>query len=245
MAFWDFIGARTRSENYQRYLAQGMTRSLVAMRAEDSSTRTVGRILLQLFYGILVPGGIFDRLLDRAHQRRLDRPVATAHDRAPWGGVAPDATLRSLNLAGDRLRSVTVERDGRLEEVTADFYVAAVPLEVMQGLVTPELARAAPSLSRLGELRTEWMNGIQFYLHTDLPLAARPYVYLDSNWALTSVSQRQFWSGFDLSQYGNGQVGGILSVDISNWIGARATSTAGRRRQPRRATRSRTKCGRS
>ena len=42
---------------------QGMTRSLVAMRAEESSTRTVGRILLQLFYGILVPGGVFDRLL--------------------------------------------------------------------------------------------------------------------------------------------------------------------------------------
>jgi uncharacterized protein with NAD-binding domain and iron-sulfur cluster len=63
VSFWDFIGARTRSENYRRYLGQGMTRSMVAMRAEDSSTRTVGRILLQLLYGILVPGGVFDRLL--------------------------------------------------------------------------------------------------------------------------------------------------------------------------------------
>ena len=63
ISFWDFIGASTRSENYRRYLGQGMTRSLVAMRAEESSTRTVGRILLQLFYGILVPGGVFDRLL--------------------------------------------------------------------------------------------------------------------------------------------------------------------------------------
>ena len=132
-AFWDFIGARTRSENYQRYLAQGMTRSLVAMRAEESSTRTVGRILLQLFYGILVPGGVFDRLLTGpTNDVWID----------PWRrhlagrlGVAllPNATLRSFNLAGDRLRGVTVERDGRLEEVTADFYVAAVPLEVMQG----------------------------------------------------------------------------------------------------------------
>ena len=42
-------------------------------------------------------------------------------------------------------------------------------------------------------------------------------VYLDSNWALTSISQRQFWRGYDLSQYGDGRVGGILSVDISNW----------------------------
>jgi uncharacterized protein with NAD-binding domain and iron-sulfur cluster len=42
ITFWDFIDAAARSENYRRYLGQGMTRSLVAMRAEDSSTRTVG-----------------------------------------------------------------------------------------------------------------------------------------------------------------------------------------------------------
>jgi 15-cis-phytoene desaturase len=62
--FWDFIEAQTKSVNYQRYLGEGLTRSLVAMRAEESSTRTVGRILWQLFFGILVPGRIFDRLLN-------------------------------------------------------------------------------------------------------------------------------------------------------------------------------------
>jgi uncharacterized protein with NAD-binding domain and iron-sulfur cluster len=61
------------------------------------------------------------------------------------------------------------------------------------------------------------MNGIQFYLETDEPLADGHAVYLDSNWALTSISQRQFWRNYDLSTYGNGRVGGILSVDISNW----------------------------
>jgi uncharacterized protein with NAD-binding domain and iron-sulfur cluster len=87
----------------------------------------------------------------------------------------------------------------------------------MQRLVTPALAAAAPSLSRLGELRTEWMNGIQFYLRTDLPLAHGHTVYLDSNWALTSISQAQFWRRYDLSQYGDGSARGLLSVDISNW----------------------------
>ncbi len=81
ITFWDFIGANARSENYRRYLGQGMTRSLVAMRAEESSTRTVGRILLQLFYGILVPGRVFDRLLGRADERRVDRSMANASDR--------------------------------------------------------------------------------------------------------------------------------------------------------------------
>ena len=42
-------------------------------------------------------------------------------------------------------------------------------------------------------------------------------IYLDSPWALTSISQRQFWNKVDLSQYGDGTVRGILSVDISDW----------------------------
>ena len=217
ITFWDFIDANARSENYRRYLGQGMTRSLVAMRAEDSSTRTVGRILLQLFYGILVPGRVFDRLLsgptndvwiDPWRKHLTDRLGVT---------LVPNATVRSFDLEGDRIRSVSVERNGRIEPVTADFHVAAMPVEVMQGFLTPELMRAAPSLARLGELRTEWMNGIQFYLGTDQPLADGHAIFLDSNWALTSISQRQFWRGYDLSAYGNGRVGGILSVDISNW----------------------------
>jgi uncharacterized protein with NAD-binding domain and iron-sulfur cluster len=216
ITFWDFIAAASHSENYRRYLGQGMTRSLVAMRAEDSSTRTVGRILLQLFYGILVPGRVFDRLLAgptndvwidpwRAH---LDRLGVT---------LVPHAVVRAFNVQGNRIGSVSVERDGRVEQVTADYYVAAVPVEVMQRLASPDLVRAAPSLSRLSELRTEWMNGIQFYLRTDAPLADGHAIYLDSNWALTSISQRQFWRDYELSRYGNGKVGGILSVDISNW----------------------------
>ena len=217
LPFWDFIGARTRSENYQKYLGQGMTRSLVAMRAEESSTRTVGRILLQLFYGILAPGGVFDRLLTGPTNDVWIDPWRRHLTERLGVVLAPNAPLRSLDLAGHRLGSVTVERDGRLEEVKADFYVAALPLEIMRGFVTPELARAAPSLSRLGELRTEWMNGVQFYLETDEPLADGHTIYLDSNWALTSISQRQFWRDYELSQFGNGRVGGILSVDISNW----------------------------
>ena len=81
IAFWDFIEADARSENYRKYLGQGMTRSLVAMRAEESSTRTVGRILLQLFYGILVPGTRVRSPAERADERRVDRSMAKAPDR--------------------------------------------------------------------------------------------------------------------------------------------------------------------
>jgi hypothetical protein len=35
--------------------------------------------------------------------------------------------------------------------------------------------------------------------------------------ALTSISQRQFWTRTNLARYGDGTVKGILSVDISEW----------------------------
>jgi 15-cis-phytoene desaturase len=66
-------------------------------------------------------------------------------------------------------------------------------------------------------LRTDWMNGIQFYLAQDVPLDFGHTLYADSPWALTSVSQKQFWTPGRLAEYGDGQVGGILSVDISDW----------------------------
>jgi len=90
-------------------------------------------------------------------------------------------------------------------------------VEVMAPLMTGGLKHAAPSLANLDKLKTRWMNGIQFYLSRDEPLVNGHAIYLDSPWALTSISQRQFWANVDLSQYGDGTVRGILSVDISEW----------------------------
>lgn len=214
--YWTFIEAQDKSENYQKYLGQGLTRSLVAMRSEESSTRTIGRILWQLFYGLLIPGRAFDRLLNGPTNDVWLAPWLEHLERL---GVvlAPSVTVRSINRVGDRIGSVTMDFAGRTGEVSADYYVSALPVEIMQPLVTDDIQEAAPSLAGLRNLRTEWMNGIQFYLKTDEPLANGHAIYLDSNWALTSISQRQFWRSFDLGQYGDGEVGGILSVDISNW----------------------------
>ena len=96
--------------------------------------------------------------------------------------------------------------------MTADFYVAALPVEVMRTLLSPELRRAEPRLNGLDRLVTRWMNGIMFYLREDLPLVRGHAIYIDSEWALTSISQRQFWR--DVSLAG---IGGVLSIDISEW----------------------------
>ena len=56
-----------------------------------------------------------------------------------------------------------------------------------------------------------------FYLDRDLPLVHGHTVYIDSPWALTSISQAQFWPAVELEEMGDGRVGGILSVDVSDW----------------------------
>jgi 15-cis-phytoene desaturase len=102
-------------------------------------------------------------------------------------------------------------------QITADYYISALPVEIMMGLVDPSLKALAPSLAALDKLRTEWMNGIQFYLAQDVPLEFGHTLYADSPWAITSISQRQFWNRVNLADFGDGRVGGILSVDISDW----------------------------
>jgi hypothetical protein len=61
------------------------------------------------------------------------------------------------------------------------------------------------------------MNGIQYYLDDDAPIGRGHQIYLDSPWALTSVSQAQFWTDVDLSRFGDGNIRGVISVDISDW----------------------------
>jgi uncharacterized protein with NAD-binding domain and iron-sulfur cluster len=112
---------------------------------------------------------------------------------------------------------VTVDHHGRQETVTADHYVAAMPVEQLRPLLSTELVAADPQLARMRRLRTRWMNGIMFYLHHDVPILAGHTIYSDSDWALTSISQRQFWPRTDFAQLGDGAVGGILSVDVSDW----------------------------
>ena len=42
-------------------------------------------------------------------------------------------------------------------------------------------------------------------------------IYSDTPWALTSISQLQFWDDFKIEQYGDGTVQSVLSIDISDW----------------------------
>jgi uncharacterized protein with NAD-binding domain and iron-sulfur cluster len=130
-----------------------------------------------------------------------------------------DSEVIALNMERGSLRSATVRVGQRITEAKGDYYIAALPVERMAQLVTPSLVHADPALGHLPELSkyVEWMNGIQFFLSEDVPIAHGHTIYIDSQWALTSVSQPQFWPDYPADSFGSPEVRGIISVDISDW----------------------------
>jgi uncharacterized protein with NAD-binding domain and iron-sulfur cluster len=215
-SWWTFSGAEGRSASYQKFLADGLTRSLVAAKAREMSARTGGYILLQLLFDLSRPGGHADRVLNGPTNDVWIDPWLS-HLRALGVDYRLEHQIQELHVQNGRVSGVTVVSHGQPFEDSADFYVAALPVEVMRLLAGDALKQKEPRLARLHRLRTRWMNGIMFYLDRDVRVAHGHTIYIDSPWALTSISQAQFWSHFDLQEMGDGRVEGILSVDVSDW----------------------------
>lgn len=212
-SWWEFVDAGNRSKGFQQ--AVSATQLLVALRPELGSARTVGRIYLQLMYAHIDPRTPTERVLNGPTSEVWIGPWVEYLDER---GVElrANSSVTELEFDGQRISTIAIEDENGTRRETADQYVLAVPVEAARRLVSPEIGRAAPSLSRLNRLRTEWMNGIQFYLENDLPLVRGHGVYTHSPWALTSISQGQFWER-DLSSYGDGEISGVLSVIASDW----------------------------
>jgi uncharacterized protein with NAD-binding domain and iron-sulfur cluster len=224
-AWWDFIRAEEMSEEYQMLLGIGQTRNLVATRAQEASTRTVGRVIIEalMLWGLLGRGMDGDADVDRV----LNAPTSEA-----W--IDPWAThLRSLGVEfvlgtqvngvvheGGRITGVRVSNpDGTRERtVTADHYVSAMPVEHARRTWGRALRAADPQLGRCDALKTDWMVGIQFFLRTPTPVVHGHINCLDSPWAVTGIGQAQFWDVRDFSRdYGDGRAHDCLSVIISEW----------------------------
>jgi uncharacterized protein with NAD-binding domain and iron-sulfur cluster len=218
IGWWDFIGAEQRSDTYQKLFGIGLTRSLVASQAKLASTRTVGDIYTQLAFNLAEPEISGDRVLNGPTNDVWIDPWLT-YLRGQGVEYYLNAGVRSIEMDGGVVRGVMVEQDRSVREVRADYYVSALPIEVMATIVTDQMVRADPGLANIFPLshNTEWMNGIQFYLDDDAPIGRGHQIYLDSPWALTSVSQAQFWTDVDLSRFGDGNIRGVVSVDISDW----------------------------
>jgi uncharacterized protein with NAD-binding domain and iron-sulfur cluster len=221
LSWWDYVGAATRSPAYQKFLAQGLSRSLVAARAEDGSARTIGQIQVRLAFGAIDPE-------EPSTDRVLNGPTSPALLQ-PWLKYLTSQRVKylrpfnvtSIQTSGGRIVSVTVlNLDDHTEStVKADWFISALPVEVMGPLITDDMVRLDPALGNVKALATNvrWMNGIQFYLTEDVPVINGHVLYVDSPWAITSISQPQFWPDYPMPNYGDGKVKGVISVDISDW----------------------------
>ena len=221
ISWWEFTAAQRRSPAYQKFLATGITRSLVAAKARMASTRTIGDIFIQLMLTILDPGAVAGTT-----DRVLDGPTSIVWI-DPWRqwleslGVEYRTCIEVKQIRCDRGRitGVVAEHKGRPELVHGDYYVCALPLERAAPLINPEMLATDPSLESLATLlpNVEWMNGVQFYLRRDVPMLHGHMIHIDTEWALTSISQAQFWRPEMIDRYANLEFTGIISTDVSDW----------------------------
>jgi uncharacterized protein with NAD-binding domain and iron-sulfur cluster len=217
VSWWEFIDAEAMSPAYRKYLANSI-QSLVALRPRVGSARTIGTIYLQLLAGQLDPTMAAERILDGPTSVTWIDPW-TDYLEAQGVDLRPGQPLTGLDSDGQRITGATVAGPDGEATVTADQYVLAVPVEVVPDLLTEELLAAAPSLGGVEHLDTAWMNGVQLFLAEDDPIVAGHTVFTDSPWAMTAISQGQFWADgpFDIAARSDGEIEGVLSVIISDW----------------------------
>lgn len=220
LSWWDYLEASRFSQAYQSLLVAGLTRTLVAAQARSASTKTGGDIFLQLIFNMMSPDVNTDRVL-----------CGPTNDRwlYPWEAYLKEkgVTYRKgvaatrIRMEKGRISGVdATDEQGNTHACTADQFVLATPIERAALLVTDEMVRADATL---GELKTlaasvSWMNGIQYYLNEDVVINEGHVIFSDSEWAITAISQVQFWRNYDLADRYNGTVKGVLSVDISDWL---------------------------
>ncbi|RTE02857.1 phytoene dehydrogenase [Paenibacillus whitsoniae] len=215
--WWTFIQAEQQSEAFQKIFA-GFTKTLVACQSKVANTQTVGPVATQMTFDITTPGTSFVRLLNGPTNDKWIYPWLTfLQDRGVKYHL--NAKVERITCESGMIQSATITKDGETFDVEADYYICAFPVEVMGTFITDSMLEAAPSLKGVRQLMDSvaWMNGIQFYMNKDVTITHGHVIYLDAPWSLTSVSQKQFWPNVNLSDYGDGLVKGILSVDISDW----------------------------
>jgi 15-cis-phytoene desaturase len=218
ISWYEFLAAEHASEKFQHQL-RGIPRMMVAMDSTRGSARTIGVITLQLLRDFAFNGMQNDRTLGGPTSQIWIDPWL-AHLRGKGVELYGGSPAAGLDIEGGRIAGA---RLGGSERVTADFYVLAVPLEAAIALISPELGALDPQLERLrgqpAEALVSWMCGIQYFLYEDVPLVRGHLFFPDSPWALTAVSQPQFWRDLGVFRklYGDGSVGGLISVDISEW----------------------------
>jgi uncharacterized protein with NAD-binding domain and iron-sulfur cluster len=216
----DFVRADGKSEEYRKFVVGAATRAVVAAKEYVASTRTIGNMAEAFVMNAMGRGN------DGAPDRVLNAPTNEAWI-DPWVlhlenlGVrfATATTITSLKVDHGRIAMAGArDRLGRHRRIEADWFVCALPPERARRLWNRDVLALDPQLELMNELFVDWMAGIQFFLTRRLDLAQGHITFIDAPWALTGLTQGQFWKRRTFARdYGDGRAVDCLSVDISDW----------------------------
>jgi uncharacterized protein with NAD-binding domain and iron-sulfur cluster len=215
----DFIREDHMSQEYRTVVSRSLVRNLAATKADEASTHAIGLVGEASFMSVMGRGNDRNATFDRV----LDGPTSevwldTWSDLLRAQGVTflTGWSLESLQVQDGRIRQAVIGDGRQRQTVDADWFIAAIPLERMAALLTPDLLAADPALESITRLKTDWMAGLQFYLREPLSLAHGHVNYVNSPFGLTSISQAQFWRR-SLAGYGDGTVQESFSTILSDW----------------------------
>ena len=220
ISWWDYLDADRFSDNYRALLVQGLTRTLVAANARKASTKTGGDIFLQLIFNMANPGVHTDRVLNGPTNEVWLHPWYTYLTEKGVKYVKHHE-VTALHMEKGKITGATLLNRTTNEPVTVtgDYYLLAVPVERAAPLFTEEMLAIDPTLQGIVNLAPSvaWMNGVQYFLTDEVNVVDGHCIYSDSAWAVTSISQLQFWKHYDIRTKGNGKIRTVFSVDVSDW----------------------------
>ncbi len=218
MSFAEFVHSDKMSKQYQELLVQMFTGTLVAAKPDKANAHTMGLMAEAWVYSTLGLGGYKapDRLLNAPTNEALIDPWV-AYLKSLGVVFQPNATLTGLTVTDKRISGAQVVGPNGTSSIEADHYVLAVPVERAVPLLNDAILAVDPTLKSMRELTTDWMNGMMVYLRQPINLAKGHVAYAGQPWALTSISQAQFWKKKFGTTYGKGDVNECLSIDISAW----------------------------
>ena len=181
----------------------------MAAKETVASTRTIGNMAEAFVMNIQQRGndGALDRVLDAPTNEAWIQPwVQHAAQAAACGSTSGQRVEALRDGAAGACGSATVrDRRGRRRRIDADWFVCAMPAERIAPLLSPLAAGRRPGLEGIRELQVDWMAGIQFYLPKQIDITHGHVTFVDAPWALTSLTQAQFWAERDFPRdYGDG-----------------------------------------
>lgn len=217
MSWWDYVGAASRSPNYQRVIGKAPL-LLEALRSKDASTRSVGQVFEAFFYDVARQGYRYAAI------NILDRPTNEVWIDA-WCqylaklGVSLNLGVQATQFqyANGQVTGVQANAAGIPLTIQADWYVLAVPSEKVAALIPLAMQEVDGQFERIAQLAQRWMTGVQFFLKQPAQINPGHFGCFNSPWAITGISQAQFWPLDFAATYGDGVAQDVLSLDVSDW----------------------------